>query len=238
MALSAVLLLARQCHSYCWQAGKNPGFSAPPKVFQLSMDRVLVSWEGLVTKENCADNYVVKYWQRAVPSDYRVTDIVDKGKYEVEIIVVPKVPYQFQAVAREEKGMIGGVDWNKSPTATFQTSSINKVTPPPQSGSKSKSLFDSSATTTRRPPKPREEDDGDKVLGLSMELFVAAVIAALLLLLIIVGLIYRCACGGKNYDSDSEEGSDDEDDSDDEDSDSGSSSEDEKEDLRRKKNIV
>jgi len=33
----------------------------------------------------------------------------------VDITVVPKVKYAFQAVAREEKGAIGGVDWNKSP---------------------------------------------------------------------------------------------------------------------------
>ncbi len=32
----------------------------------------------------------------------------------------------FQAVAREEKGAIGGVDWNKSPPAQFKTSIVQK----------------------------------------------------------------------------------------------------------------
>jgi hypothetical protein len=42
--------------------------------------------------------------------------------------VVPKVDYQFQAVAREDKGPIVGIDWNKSPLTDFKTSMHNKVT--------------------------------------------------------------------------------------------------------------
>ncbi len=101
--------------------GKTP--NVLKSLLQVALDRVRVSWRGLVTKEDCADNYVVKYWQRLAPNDYDITDIVPKGRYSVEVTVVPKVIYQFQAVAREEKGIIGGVDWNKSPTTSFQTSS-------------------------------------------------------------------------------------------------------------------
>jgi len=39
--------------------------------------------------------------------------------------VTPKAEYQFQAVAREDKGTIGGVDWNKSPLTDFKTSTHN-----------------------------------------------------------------------------------------------------------------
>lgn len=42
----------------------------------------------------------------------------------IPVQVIPKVDYQFQAVAREDKGPIGGVDWNKSPIAEFRTTSL------------------------------------------------------------------------------------------------------------------
>ena len=44
----------------------------------------------------------------------------------IDITVTPKIMYQFQAVAREDKGVIGGIDWNKSPTVEFKTSSSNR----------------------------------------------------------------------------------------------------------------
>ena len=40
--------------------------------------------------------------------------------------MTPKITYQFQAVAREDKGVIGGIDWNKSPTVEFKTSTGNR----------------------------------------------------------------------------------------------------------------
>ena len=44
----------------------------------------------------------------------------------IDITVTPKITYQFQAVAREDKGVIGGIDWNKSPTVEFKTSTSNR----------------------------------------------------------------------------------------------------------------
>ncbi len=79
-------LLLWLCHGadcYCWGAGKNPGFSGAPRVTQVALDRVKVEWEGMVTQEECADNYVVKYWQRAAPDDYHITEIVPKERYQV-----------------------------------------------------------------------------------------------------------------------------------------------------------
>ncbi len=68
---------------------------------------------------------MVKYWPRSAPSQYKVTDLVSKDLDHVDIEVTPKIPYQFQAVAREDKGLVGGVDWNKSPTVDFKTSSAH-----------------------------------------------------------------------------------------------------------------
>ena len=44
----------------------------------------------------------------------------------INITVTPKIMYQFQVVAREDKGVIGGINWNKSPTVEFKTSSSNR----------------------------------------------------------------------------------------------------------------
>ncbi len=121
---AAILLLLSaldHAHSYCWQAGKNPGFSRPPNVMQLEEDKVRVSWEGALVNEECADNYVVKYWRNVTPDDYKVSPIVPKGTHSADVEVTPRESYSFQAVAREEKGVIGGVDWNKSPVVRFKT---------------------------------------------------------------------------------------------------------------------
>ena len=118
-----VLTLATNVNGYCWQAGHNPGWSGPPKVSQRAMDLVRVSWKDMVTQRECADNFVVKYWPKSAPANYRVTDLVAKSANFVDIKVTPKIDYNFQAVAREDKGLIGGVDWNKSPTVQFKTSS-------------------------------------------------------------------------------------------------------------------
>ncbi len=53
----------------CWEPGRNPSFRGPPRVEQLTIDRVRVSWTGLVDSDACADNFVVKYWQRLFPRD-------------------------------------------------------------------------------------------------------------------------------------------------------------------------
>ena len=118
-------LFPLEIHSYCWGAGQNPGFTGLPNVEQLSLDRVRIIWSDIVSQRECADNFVVKYWQRSSPSAYDVTDLISKEANSVEIKVTPKVMYQFQVVAREDKGLIGGVDWNKSPTVDFQTATNN-----------------------------------------------------------------------------------------------------------------
>ncbi len=53
-----------------------------------------------VTRLECADNFVVKYWQRLDPNKYEITPLVPVDKFSIEIDVVPKVVYQFQ-VKRE-----------------------------------------------------------------------------------------------------------------------------------------
>ena len=42
--------------------------------------------------------------------------------------VIPKVPYMFQVIAREDKGPVLGVDYNKSGRIEFKTSSLRPET--------------------------------------------------------------------------------------------------------------
>ncbi len=54
-------------NAYCWEPGKNPDFTGPPKVEQVDMRTVRVSWFGLVKQRKCADQFLVKFWQRNSP---------------------------------------------------------------------------------------------------------------------------------------------------------------------------
>ncbi len=197
LLLSMLSVSTVSVSGYCWGAGQNPGFSGRPRVTQLAIDRVRVSWEGMVTQEECADNYVVKYWRRHSPNDYDITEIVPKGKYQVDIEVAPKRAYMFQAVAREEKGVVGGVDWNKSKSAQFKTSSS-------PSGS-ADGDGDDEDDYSSGPDVSTEEGVKRRVLGLSVELFVVVVVVALLLVLVFVGCLYRLACSGKSIQEDDED---------------------------------
>jgi hypothetical protein len=149
----------------------------------------------------------VKYWPRNSPTKYTTTDLVKNTINSIDVKVVPKITYQFQAVAREDKGPIGGIDWNKSPIVEFVTSSVNREVP--------KIPVDSTGNGDEVPadgyvdnPEYVEEgaDREIKVAGMSIEILVVVVIVGLLCLLISIGVIYKLACGKKKvYDEDDED---------------------------------
>ena len=72
--IAVIACLTGLSQGYCWAAGRNPGFSGPPRIEQLKIDVVRVSWTNIVTKRECADNFVVKYWPRSAPNEYEVRD--------------------------------------------------------------------------------------------------------------------------------------------------------------------
>ena len=101
---------------YCWQAGYNPGFSSAPSVEQVQIDTVRIVWTEIVQHRDCVDQFLVKYWQKSAPHDYVSSELVTPDVNYLDVKVVPKVPYQFQAVAREDKGIIGGCLLYTSPS--------------------------------------------------------------------------------------------------------------------------
>ena len=57
-AIIISILIPLKVSAYCWEAGKNPGFSGPPIVQQINMNTVRVSWVDLVTQKDCADQFI------------------------------------------------------------------------------------------------------------------------------------------------------------------------------------
>ena len=76
---------------------------------------------------SCADQFVVKYWEAGSVKNFKMSKLV---KNDVDAIILtgikPEVTYTYQAIAREDKGILG-VDYNRSPLTTFRAS--RKFTP-------------------------------------------------------------------------------------------------------------
>ena len=63
------------------------GFTGPPKVEQIDLATVRVSWDGLVTQRECADQFLVKYWQRSNPQSYITTELLDRNAVTIDVKV-------------------------------------------------------------------------------------------------------------------------------------------------------
>ena len=193
-------------NGYCWQSGWNPGFKSEPKVYQLSLTKVRVSWEGIVKRRDCADSFLVKYWRANSPSNYELTDPVDNTVNHIDINVSPKIIYLYQAIAREDKGAILGIDYNKAKAVKFRTSSYNTEV--------SIDTKDPDGSIIEKPnntPSNNNIDDGDglqtKMLGLTIEMLVILSVIGVILVLVIIGIMYRLCCRRKasQYDEDEDE---------------------------------
>lgn len=208
--------------AYCWEAGRNPTFSDAPIVEQVDIRNVRVSWQGRIDMRECADQFLVKYWQKNNPQDYQLTALMPNTLSSVIIEIVPKVEYTFQAIAREDKGQVLGIEYNKSPKAYFKTSAYNEeVQPSPAEVNPTISVYNKAPTGEQKTNSEGVSDHGEVAAsagpfgGLSLEIIAIIVVCSVLVLLIVVGLVYKLACSKKS-DSDDDSDDDDDDDSDDE----------------------
>lgn len=136
LMLFLLLFWPQDVCSYCWQVGWNPGFKQAPKIQQINLAIVRVSWEGIVKNRECVDQFLVKFWfvrgvvmakngrEHGWTEGYRLSEKVENTVNFTDIEVKPMAPYMFQVIAREDKGAIGGVEYNKSPAILFKTSSV------------------------------------------------------------------------------------------------------------------
>jgi len=134
-----VISFVPKISAYCWEPGQNPSFSGAPIVTQIDLSTLKVSWNNLVSRVDCADNFIVKYWKDTDPINYEMTDYLPTDVFSTTIKVIPRVLYTIEVIAREDKGLIMGVDYNRSPKTKFQTSRYNdnvtpdiNVLPPPK----------------------------------------------------------------------------------------------------------
>ena len=123
LPLLVLLFWSPYVECYCWQSGWSPSFSSDPVISQKDMYTITVSWDGIVTKKECADNFLVKYWKTSEGmTNYEMIRGLSRNVDSVDIDVSKNIEYSFQVIATEDKGRILGVDWNKSPIVKFRTS--------------------------------------------------------------------------------------------------------------------
>ena len=136
--------------------------------------------------------------------------------------------YEFQAVAREDKGLIGGIDWNKSPSAEFKTSQhqknvdkISNVIPViTQNDVKKPAEITADIINTDQPSKPvpnevikKDTTSESKSLKINLELICIIAVCGVVLVLILIGIMYKLACAKKSsecevYDDEEEDDED------------------------------
>ena len=217
-----IQMAVRHCNAYCWQSGWNPNFISEPKVEQLTMMKVRVSWDGIVDKRKCADSFLVKYWRKSSPATYKMTTPVPTQVSYEDIEISPKVIYLYQVIAREDKGMILGVDYNKAKPVEFRTSPNNEEISSDNSNVPGGIINNNNHGRSQSTYNPKINDKAINVMGLTIETLVIMIVVGLILVLVIIGLVYKFACGGKKSskydeeedDEESGEGEDDEEESD------------------------
>merc|ERR1711990_1165298 len=229
-----LLLSLPSVFPYCTWVGSNPYWDGAPSVQQVSLTSVRVSWPGLLQRADCADSLLVKFYKGENTNDFGMSDTlsVTTNSYIVRD-VVPNLPYTFQVIAREEKGLLG-VDYNKSPKTVFTTRKTNIVVekddPLPASRSSEKeeegNLSSEEEVIPVYNPEPTnsrtiingEIKDND-VLGMKLEVFMGIVIGSLIVVIVAIGIVYNCIKKNQSekdielqFDSDSEDDDDEEDD--------------------------
>lgn len=114
-------------NGYCWQVGWNPTFTGNPTIIQNAPTSVQISWKNIIKTRECADQFMVKYWESHSPKSYKMSkQVANNADAMILTGIKPEVEYSYQVIAREDKGIIG-VDYNKSKISKFR--SRRKFTP-------------------------------------------------------------------------------------------------------------
>ena len=63
----------------------------------MTLTSVRVSWHGLVTRSDCADQFIVKSWLARNPNDYKMSDLLPTSQYSFVVTdLLPNQDYVFQ----------------------------------------------------------------------------------------------------------------------------------------------
>lgn len=122
-----VLAHVLECvRGWCIGIGQNPTFNGRPRVEQMDdLTSVKISWDGIVDYIECADNFLISYWVKGSPHDYELTKFLPTSASSTVIPDIKiNVPYVYQVIAREQKGILG-IDYNRSPHVPFTITRSN-----------------------------------------------------------------------------------------------------------------
>lgn len=86
---------------WCSGLGANPYWTGPPQVEQLSLTSVRVSWHGLLQRQDCADNILVKHFRGSTTSDYKISELLSVETNSLILAGLnPNQPYTYQVRQR------------------------------------------------------------------------------------------------------------------------------------------
>ena len=102
----------------------DPSFTEAPRIDQIDLHSVKVSWGGLLEKEECVDGMIVKWWRSSLSSVYyNISDKLPVNRTEFTVRnLYKKEEYTFQVIAFENEGWMSPIKYNYSPKRTFKTS--------------------------------------------------------------------------------------------------------------------
>jgi len=188
-SLLLLLCLVPHCWSYC--SFRDPWWSGPAVVEQVSLTSVRVSWFALLHNGHCADDLIVKYYQGYNVDDYTLSEYLPPNvtAYIVDSLA-PNTEYRFQVIAREDKGFLG-VNWHRGDTTAFATSRtireqglevkeddpVRKVNT--QFGIRIQNLTQ----------QHRRKNERVVILGMGLEVFVVIIVLSLVTVTVILGVL-------------------------------------------------
>ena len=112
----------------CSLSSRNPYWTGGPRVDQVTLTSVKVSWDGLLENSDCADSLRIKYWWTNAPANYQLSEKLPVSATNFVIGDLLKYQeYAFQVAAIEDKTILRSVDWNRSPMTSFTTSDNPEV---------------------------------------------------------------------------------------------------------------
>ena len=82
---------------HCETSQRSSDSSTLYPCLQVTLTSVQVSWHGLVTRGECADQFIVKSWLARNPNDYKMSDLLPTSQFSFVVTdLVPNQDYVFQ----------------------------------------------------------------------------------------------------------------------------------------------
>ena len=150
--------------AFCSDA-KKPIFTGKPKVYQIAIDKVILSWKDIIKNKECADEFIVKYKNNITNcNEYHHEPVLGKSVTELEISVAMNVKYEFEVIVRVIYASFGNAISNEADfTITrFTTSNVIQTLPTTKRTTPSTTTSTTTTITTLSTTNPITQDE-DKI---------------------------------------------------------------------------